>query len=162
MKTQPTDRVVVRSLTATDIVGVAQCIVLDADAFPYASVAFGLRATGAQVWVARTGDEPRVVGFVASAARLHERYVEALAVEGGLRRRGIGRALMHAAIAGARGAHPTRLSLHVWVGNMAAIELYRSMGFAERRRVRHFYRPGLFEGSDDAYEMAYAEASSDS
>jgi ribosomal protein S18 acetylase RimI-like enzyme len=154
---------VVRELALTDIVAIAQCIVIDAEAFPYASVTFGFRPGKAHVWTAR-GDESRqvprqvpgrVLGFVSSIVRGHEQYIEALAVERGSRRHGIGRALLTAAMDHASKAHLGTVRLHVWVNNRSAVELYLSSGFVERSRARNFYRPGLFEGSNDAYEMAW-------
>ncbi len=145
----------VRELAAADIVGIAQCITIDADAFPYASVSFGVRHARAHIWTARGDDPPRVLGFVASMVRGRDQYIEALAVERGSQRRGIGRVLLGTVMARARRARLETTRLHVWVGNRAAIELYLSCGFAKRRRAQSFYSPGLFEGSDDAYEMAW-------
>lgn len=149
----------IRELALTDIVAIAQCIVIDAEAFPYASVTFGFRPTKAHVWTAR-GDAPpevpgRVLGFVSAIVRGRGQYIEALAVERGSRRHGIGRALLAAAMAHASRAHLEGVRLHVWVNNRSAIELYLSSGFVVRSRARNFYRPGLFEGSSDAYEMAW-------
>jgi ribosomal protein S18 acetylase RimI-like enzyme len=148
--------VTVRELAAADIVGVAQCIAIDADTFPYVSVSFGERHARGRVWTARGSDPPRVLGFVAAAVRRRDQYIEALAVERGSRRRGIGRVLLGAVMAHARGARLETTRLHVWVGNRAGIDLYRSCGFVERQRVRRFYRPDAFGGSGDAYEMAWS------
>jgi ribosomal protein S18 acetylase RimI-like enzyme len=142
----------VEPLVPSDIVAVAQCLVVDAEVFPYASVAFGERWPRPRVWIAR-GPDGRVAGFVASVARTLDRYVEALGVSPSLHRRGIGRALLHAAMEDARATGAASMTLHVSVGNLPAIALYRSDGFVERRRVRDFYRPGLFEAGGDAYEM---------
>ena len=151
---QPTT--MVRELALSDMVGIAQCILIDADSFPYAGVTFGFRPASAHVWIARGADPPRVLGFVASVVRGREHYIEALAVERRSRREGIGRALLYAAMAHARDAHLDTVRLHVWVGNRAAVALYLSTGFVQRRRVQRFYRAGLFGSSDDAYEMTWA------
>lgn len=58
----------------------------------------------------------------------------------GWRGRGIGRALLDAAIdwAAAAGAH--KMSLEAWPENVAALRLYRSAGFSEEGRKRRHYR----------------------
>lgn len=154
---QPTTTV--RELDLSDMVGIAQCILIDADTFPYAGVTFGFRPASAHVWTARGDDsqhaQGHVLGFIACVVRGREQYIEALAVERASRRRGIGRALLQASMAHARDSHLETVRLHVWVGNRAAVELYLSSGFTERRRVQRFYRKGLFGSSDDAYEMAW-------
>jgi ribosomal-protein-alanine N-acetyltransferase len=143
----------IEPLEPSDIVAVAQCLVIDADVFPYASVTFGARWRHSRVWVARD-EGRRVAGFVGSIQRGAETYVEAIGVDPTQQRRGIGRALLQAAVEDARSARSRTAYLHVSVGNGSAIELYLSMGFVQRRRVRDFYRPGLFEAGNDAFEMA--------
>lgn len=57
------------------------------------------------------------------------------------RRRGVGSALLAAAIAWARERGLHKLSLSVFPHNAAAIQLYRKHGFVEEgRRVKHFRR----------------------
>jgi ribosomal protein S18 acetylase RimI-like enzyme len=58
----------------------------------------------------------------------------------GWRGRGLGAALLDAAIewASAAGAH--KMALEVWPHNTAAIELYRRAGFEEEGRKRRHYR----------------------
>ena len=57
------------------------------------------------------------------------------------RRRGVGSALVAAAIEWARERGLHKLSLSVFVHNTAAIALYRKFGFVEEgRRVKHFRR----------------------
>jgi RimJ/RimL family protein N-acetyltransferase len=58
------------------------------------------------------------------------------------RRRGIGRALLAAAEAWARGAGVLKLELHVFPHNEAAIALYEAFGYErEGYRRRHYRRP---------------------
>ncbi len=147
----------IEPLEATDVVAVAQCLVIDADVFPTASASFSARWGQSHVWVGRGADR-RVIGFAAVVRRGADRYLEALGVARYAQRRGIGRALLHAVVAKAREEAALRVSLHVAIENRAAIELYRSAGFESRRRVRGFYRAGLFRESDDAYEMVLALA----
>jgi RimJ/RimL family protein N-acetyltransferase len=59
------------------------------------------------------------------------------------RRRGIGRALLAAAEEWARGAAVSKLELHVFPHNEAAIALYEGFGYErEGYRRRHYRRPG--------------------
>lgn len=70
------------------------------------------------------------------------------------RRRGVGRMLLEAAVAWARGAGVSKLELHVFPWNEAAIGLYESFGF-----VREGYRKAHFRRDDetvDAVLMALA------
>ena len=58
------------------------------------------------------------------------------------RRRGIGRALLAAAERWARGAAVSKLELHVFPHNEAAIALYEGFGYErEGYRRRHYRRP---------------------
>jgi RimJ/RimL family protein N-acetyltransferase len=70
------------------------------------------------------------------------------------RRRGIGRALLDQAVAWAREHGVSKLELHVFPHNDAAIALYESFGFVrEGYRKSHYRRP---DGYVDAILMAYA------
>jgi putative acetyltransferase len=69
------------------------------------------------------------------------------------RRRGIGRALLERTVEWARGTGVTKLELHVFPYNEAAIRLYESFGFRrEGLRQRHYRRNGELV---DAVLMAY-------
>lgn len=56
-------------------------------------------------------------------------YVDGLVVASAFRRRGIGRCLMDAAAAWAKGEGAAQLVLTVWAGNVAARAFYQSMGY---------------------------------
>jgi ribosomal protein S18 acetylase RimI-like enzyme len=59
----------------------------------------------------------------------------------GWRGRGIGRALLDAAIDWAATAGAHKMALETWPHNDAAIQLYRRAGFVEEgRKVRHYRR----------------------
>lgn len=138
----------------------AQCMAIDADAFPYPSAQFGLIAASARQWVAREGAEEasdgppgRVVGFLAGRVRRGAMHVEGLAVEGGARRHGVGRALVRASVEYARATRLRAVGLHVSVANLAAIALYEAEGFDVAGRLRDFYPPAAFGGQPDALEM---------
>ena len=69
------------------------------------------------------------------------------------RRRGIGSALLEAAVEWARGAGVRKLELHVFPHNTGAIALYERFGFVqEGYRKQHYRRP---DGYVDAILMAY-------
>jgi putative acetyltransferase len=69
------------------------------------------------------------------------------------RRRGIGTALLEAAVSWAKGSGVSKLELHVFPWNEPAIELYERFGF-EREGLRrgHYLRNGE---AVDALLMAY-------
>jgi ribosomal protein S18 acetylase RimI-like enzyme len=136
-----------------DAVAMTQCMAIDADAFPYASVQFGVRAASLRVLVARDEREGRVVGFLAGHARRGMLYIHGLAVDRAVRRRGVGRALVRAVASRARAEGLRALVLQVGVGNQAAVGLYESEGFRIVRQVRGYYPPGLYDGDRDAYQM---------
>jgi ribosomal protein S18 acetylase RimI-like enzyme len=144
----------VMPLLRTDIVGLAQCMVIDADVFPYPSIPTGLVA-GIRVWIARGEVSTRVLGFAAASARALSLYVHGLAVSPSDRRRGAGRALVRACVAGASAEGLCRVVLHVGTANEAAVGLYESEGFEVRRQLRDFYRQGVY-AERAAYEMVRA------
>jgi len=61
-------------------------------------------------------------------------------VEGGWRRRGVGTALVQAAVDAARNRGCHKVSLQVWPHNQAAGALYRKLGFEDEGLLRHHYR----------------------
>jgi putative acetyltransferase len=63
------------------------------------------------------------------------------------RRQGIGRALLEAAVKWARGAGVTKLELHVFPWNEAAIRLYEQVGFEQEG-----YRKGHYRRGDDVVD----------
>jgi ribosomal protein S18 acetylase RimI-like enzyme len=147
----------VELLSPADLVAMAQCMAIDAEAFPYPSAQFGLRADSARQWVAREeaseGRPSRVVGFLAGRVRRGAMHVEGLAVETGARRHGVGRALVRASVDYARVARLRAVGLHVSVANRAAIALYEAEGFDIAGKLRGFYPPAAFGGEADALEM---------
>src|SRR5258708_538597 len=134
----------VEPLAPSDVVSVAQCIAIDADAFPYPSTLFGMRASSARVWAAREGGDAPVVGFVAGRVRRGVLHLEGLAVEREVRRRGIGRALVRQAVEHVREQGMQGIALHVSVANHVAISLYEGEGFVIGRRLPGFYPAAAF------------------
>jgi len=147
----------VEPLDPADLVAMAHCVAIDADAFPYPSAQFGSRADSARRWIAReegaAGRPGRVLGFLAGRVRRGALHIEGVAVGLEARRRGVGRALVRACIDYARGRHLRAVGLHVSVTNPGAIALYEAEGFAVVGRLRGFYPPAAFGGQADALEM---------
>jgi ribosomal protein S18 acetylase RimI-like enzyme len=135
-----------------DAIALTQCMAIDADAFPYASVHFGQRTASLRVLVARDEREARVVGFLAGRVRRGVLGIHGLAVDRAVRRRGVARALVREAVAHARTEGLRALVLQVGVANGAAIALYRAEGFRALQRVRNYYPPEVY-GERDAYQM---------
>jgi RimJ/RimL family protein N-acetyltransferase len=93
----------------------------------------------------------RVVGYVKVArwnqleSTDHVRMILGLVVDPTVRRRGIGRALVDAAVERARGQGARRLRLHVFGPNEAARRLYESAGFAVEGVLRgEFFLNGQY------------------
>ena len=63
-----------------------------------------------------------------------------MAVAAGWRGRGVGSALVEAAVGWARRAGAHKVALQVWPHNRAALALYRKFGFAEEGVLRRHYR----------------------
>jgi len=98
---------------------------------------FALSADGTIVAVA--GD--RVVGMIHIEASRHGFGEFGMLVDRGWRGRGVGSALVQAAVDRARGQGLHKLCLEVFPHNTAAIALYRKCGFTEEgRRVKQYRR----------------------
>ena len=102
-------------------------------------------------------DDGEVVGRLSIARDQHPASAHVadlgLMVAAGWRRRGLGRALLVQAVEWARASGVSKLELHVFPHNDAAIALYEQFGFErEGYRKRHYRRP---DGYVDAILMAY-------
>ena len=64
-----------------------------------------------------------------------EARLNSLVVDAGCRGRGIGRALLDAALAEAKRRGAGTIALHVLAGNAAAEKMYRAAGFADERKT---------------------------
>ena len=90
-------------------------------------------------FVATSGSE--IVGFVSVYASPHGYADLGMAVVREWRGRGVGSALLAAAIESARARGLHKVSLEVFAHNGAAIALYRTFGFVEEgRRVKQYRR----------------------
>jgi RimJ/RimL family protein N-acetyltransferase len=109
----------------------------------------------AAVFVAE--DEGHIVGRLSIARDQHpaSRHVAdlGLMVAASHRRRGIGTALLDAAVRWARAAGVRKLELHVFPWNEAAVKLYENYGFVREGLRRGQYRRG--DEYVDAILMAY-------
>lgn len=140
----------IEALDGSDLVALAQCMALDATAFPHPSVP---RVAGGvpRVWIAR--GESGVVGFVATACDGHVLDVIGIAVDASRQRAGIGRTLIRTVIATARERRFRAVRLNVSTANEGAIALYESEGFVAARRMRGYYDPARFVDGGDAFSM---------
>jgi len=138
-----------------DALALAQCLAIDATVFPFPSMLFERASIdpAARVWIARAEPNGRVVGVLGAYLRDGVLLVHGLAVDPSHRRAGAGRALLRAAIAGARELRARALQLQVSTTNRAAIALYESEGFEVARVRPGYYAAGVYRGSGDALEM---------
>jgi RimJ/RimL family protein N-acetyltransferase len=97
---------------------------------------FARTATGSLVAVA----DGQIVGMIQVEASRHGFGEIGMLVDRGWRGRGIGLALVQAAIRWARGQGLHKLCLEVFAQNTAAIALYRKSGFVEEGRRTGQYR----------------------
>jgi ribosomal-protein-alanine N-acetyltransferase len=94
------------------------------------------------------GANKKVAGFLCRWIIVDECHVLNVAVHPALRRRGIGRKLMTYVVEESRQAGVRLMTLEVRRSNFAARQLYREMGFEERRLRKNYYTIG-----EDAIEM---------
>ena len=84
----------------------------------------------------------RRLGFVKKG------HVVSVAVLPEYRRQGIGRTLVEEAVKGIRSKQCVEMYLEVRCSNIAAVQLYESMGFMIKQQLRSYYRDG-----EDAFLM---------
>jgi [ribosomal protein S18]-alanine N-acetyltransferase len=87
-------------------------------------------------------DGRTVSGYLCRWLVADEYHVLNVAVHPDFRQRGIGEALMLAAISEARARKAHLMILEVRRSNLEARRLYRKLGFEERRLRRNYYGPG--------------------
>lgn len=117
-----------------------------------AQVRAELERPWARIWVAREGQlgsgVSHTVGYLVAWHVADELHVMNVATRSDRRRRGIGRALVDAAVAYARARRVRHALLEVRRSNRPAISLYRSVGFfAMGVRTRYY------ADDEDAVEM---------
>ncbi len=147
-------RVAVRPMRPGDVSDVAE-IEREAFAVPWRESTFRrlIDDGRARAWTAAAEDGP-VVGYAVMWFTGEGAQLGNLAVAEGWRRRGLGRLLVHRALAAVRGSEAGgRLALEVRESNEAAMRLYRGLGFRVLGRRPDYYR----SPREDALVMA-AEA----
>ena len=91
-----------------------------------------------------------ILGFLLGVVeRAYEARILILAVDDGVRKRGIGTTLVHLFTERFRLAGIRRLNLEVRVTNENAIRLYERLGFERRKIIPRYYADG-----EDAYLMS--------
>jgi putative acetyltransferase len=86
------------------------------------------------------GGGPGVVGHISVSLAPYGVADIGMLVKDEWRRKGLGTALLAAAISWATAAGAHRIALEVWPDNTAALRLYRRAGFVEEGRKRRHYR----------------------
>lgn len=109
----------------------------NADSFPVPPA--GPNADSFPVPPAEPGSDP-LAGFAAFQLAGGEASLDTLAVAPALRRRGVGRCLLHAALEALTAQGAGCCFLEVRLSNAPAIALYQSLGFAAVGRRPGFYR----------------------
>jgi ribosomal-protein-alanine N-acetyltransferase len=96
-----------------------------------------------RLYVARAAEAPQdLVGYVCFWAVFEELRLMTLAVEPSRRRQGIGRALLHEALALGRAEGATKALLEVRASNTAAVQMYEESGFRRTAvRARYYVNP---------------------
>jgi ribosomal-protein-alanine N-acetyltransferase len=111
-----------------------------------------LKRPWARVWVAREpGDERGVAAFLVAWQVADELHVLNVATRPERRRRGLARALMDHAVRYAHAHRDKHVLLEVRRSNLAAIALYRAIGFFAMG-----VRPRYYPDDEDAIEMVLA------
>lgn len=85
-------------------------------------------------------EEGAVLAYVGMTYAADEGSITNVATHPDTRRQGLGRAVVSALLTQAKALGLANVYLEVRVSNEAAIALYRSLGFEEIGRRRHFYR----------------------
>lgn len=88
------------------------------------------------------GATPRVGGYLFAVSLYEEFHINKIATDHRVRRQGYGRLLLEDALARARSAGSSAVTLEVRVSNATARAFYRSYDFAEAYRRRAYYQDG--------------------
>lgn len=87
-------------------------------------------------------DPDGLVGFLCRWLVADECHILNVAVHPEYRRRGVGLFMLNSTIAEAVSKQATCVTLEVRRANVPARQLYRKLGFEERRLRKHYYGPG--------------------
>ena len=91
-----------------------------------------------------------VIGYIFPRLLLDEGHILNVAVNRAFRGKGVGRRLVETVLRDCRDGGAVVVSLEVRMSNVAAISLYRLLGFVETGRRREYY-----ENSEDAILMEH-------
>ncbi|MEN6378649.1 MAG: ribosomal protein S18-alanine N-acetyltransferase [Methanofastidiosum sp.] len=83
-----------------------------------------------------------VIGFVIGMVQKREGHVLVIAIRDDYKKKGIGTFLMKKLIDVYKKKGITRLKLEVRVSNVAALSMYRNLGFKITNRLKHYYENG--------------------
>jgi len=133
----PSDSVI-RPATAGDIDDLVKLQSGYADAWTASQIGDALHNDSARLLVAERSGE--TVAYSAGYLVLEDVELAQLWVHPGHRSLGVARKLIVALVSQAQGEGCRRMLLEVRVGNVAAINLYRSMGFEQLSIRPHYYR----------------------
>lgn len=86
--------------------------------------------------------EGEVIGFVIGIAQKKEGHILVIAIRDDFKRKGIGTFLMKKLIDVYKKKGITRLKLEVRASNIAAISMYKNLGFKITNRLKHYYENG--------------------
>lgn len=144
-----------RQASSADLAALQQLLAEDeGHAMPDAGITRALDSgsNGHDLLLAEIGEQ--YAGYIHSQLIVDELTVLNLLVRPTWRRQGIAGQLLCAALQSAERGGATRCLLEVRAGNVAALALYRSMGFVEDGRRAGYY-PGI-AGREDAVLMSVA------
>lgn len=146
MKSGP-DGVVVRTMTIDDVAAVAA---IDRLSFPlpWSELSFRSDLTtnpAAHLLVAeqKLAAGRRIAGYAGYWLVVDEAHLSTLAVEPGLRRRGLGERILREAMRHAARQGAEMMTLEVRASNEAARRLYAKLGFRDVGRRPHYYKDNL-------------------
>lgn len=140
------------SLRACELGDLDEVVALERASFaerPYGRLDFAYYLLTSRGGFVVAVSEGRVVGYVIAVSRWREGSIQSIAVAPGHRRKGVGEALLRAAL-DRLSRKAERASLLVDVENEGAIRLYRRLSFKETGGVKRRYYPN----GHDAVEMA--------
>lgn len=83
-----------------------------------------------------------VIGFVIGIVQKKEGHVLVIAIRDDYKKKGIGTFLMKKLIDVYKKKGITRLKLEVRASNVAALSMYRNLGFKITNRLKHYYENG--------------------
>lgn len=109
---------------------------------PWTAAAFSEELARAVSRVLVAELDGRVAGFVVFWVVADEAEILDIATDPDMRRRGVGVALVEAAVQASRDAGAAAMHLDVRAGNEPALALYRRVGFAIEGRRDAYYRDG--------------------